>query len=133
MGGYRHGREFAVGDLEAEWVAAGVAVCAYFQPFAVGGRANQVDHDLVAGQWSTAPVEGDCGEQSVLDLVPFRGAGREVADGDRDAGSGGEFAEFDFPQPSTVAVGTAGVGGDQQPGGARVGAGSNQVPPAADG
>jgi hypothetical protein len=30
------------------------------------------------------------GEEAVFDGVPFRGAGREVADGDRQAGAGGE-------------------------------------------
>jgi hypothetical protein len=50
------------------------------------GRGDQLDHDLVAGEWLAAPVEADEAEQPVLDLVPLRGAGREVADLERQAG-----------------------------------------------
>jgi hypothetical protein len=36
------------------------------------GRGDQLDDDLVAGEWLAAPVEADEAEQSVLDLVPLR-------------------------------------------------------------
>ena len=53
-------------------------------------------------------------EQAVLDLVPLRGAGREVADLDLQAGLVGELLQLDLPQPHAVAVGAAAVGGDRQ-------------------
>ena len=43
------------------------------------------------------------------------GRGWEVADGDRQAGLGGEAGEFDLPGADPVAVGAAAVGADQQP------------------
>src|SRR6476619_2620921 len=109
-----------------------VAVGVDLQPLVVGGRADQVDDDLVAGQWPTAPVQGDGGEQPVFDLVPFGGAGREVAYGDGDAGAGGEPAEFDLPQLGAVTVGATGIGGDQQAGGGGIAVAADHVPPASD-
>jgi hypothetical protein len=43
------------------------------QPGAGGGRSDQVDHHLVAGQGLAAPVRGDVGEQPVLDFVKAPG------------------------------------------------------------
>jgi hypothetical protein len=45
------------------------------QAGAGGGGGDRVDDDLVAGQRPPTPVEGDVGEQPVLDLVPLGGAG----------------------------------------------------------
>ena len=75
---------------DAGGVGAGVEVGADGEPGRGGGGADQVDDDLVAGQRPAAPVHGDLGEQPVLDLVPLAGARRQVADGDRQAGLGGE-------------------------------------------
>ena len=82
---------------DAGGVGAGVEVGADGQPGGGAGGADQVDDDLVAGQGPAAPVQGDLGEQPVLDLVPFAGARRQVADGDRQAGLGGELGELDLP------------------------------------
>ena len=38
------------------------------QSGAGGGRRDQVDHDLMAGQGLAAPIRRDVGEQPVLDL-----------------------------------------------------------------
>ena len=51
----------------------------------------------------------------MLDLVPLAGARRQVAHGDREPTLVGEAGELDLPQPGAVAVGSAAVGGDQQP------------------
>ena len=56
----------------------------------------------------------------MLDLVPLAGARREVADGDRQPGPGGQGGQLGLPQPGAVAVGAAAVRGDQQPPGLRV-------------
>ena len=42
----------------------------------------------------------DEAEQAVLDFVPLRGAGREVADRDLQPGLVGELLQLDLPQPS---------------------------------
>ena len=61
------------------------------------------------------PVHGDETEHAVLDPVPLAGAGRVVAHGDAEPGLGGEVSEVNFPGAQPVAVGPAGIGGDQQP------------------
>ena len=60
-------------------------------------------------QQPASPVQGDLGELPVFDLVPFAGSRWEVADGDRQAGLGGEAGEFNLPSPDPVAVGAATV------------------------
>ena len=97
-----------------------------------GDGADGVDDDVVAGQRAAPPGQADLAEQPVLDLVPLAGAGREVADGDLQPGLLRQDGEPGLPGPVPVAVGTAGVAGDQQPGGAGVGVLPGQVPPAAD-
>jgi hypothetical protein len=42
-------------------------------------------------------IVADEGEHSVLDAVPFAGAGRVVSDGDGQAGLGGELLQLDLP------------------------------------
>ena len=69
----------------------------------------------------------------MLDLVPLRRAGREMAAGDLQACLLRERREPGLPGPVAPAVGPAGVAGDQQPGRVRVGVPADQVPPAADG
>ena len=68
----------------------------------------------------------------MLDFVPLGGAGREVADGDLQAGPGGQRGQLGLPQPGAVPVGAAAVGADQQPGGVRVGGLAGLLPPGAD-
>src|SRR3954463_5695006 len=44
-----------------------------------------------------APILGDVAEQAVLDLVPLRGAGRIVADRDRQPGLVGKLLQLELP------------------------------------
>jgi hypothetical protein len=122
----------AVGDLDAFGVGGVVKFGGDGQAGAGGGARYQVDDDFVAGQRLAAPVHRDLAEQPVFDLVPLGGAWREVADGDRQPGLGCQFDQFTFPQPQSVAVGTAAVGGDQQPVGSGVGGAADPFPSAAD-
>src|SRR4030095_15930719 len=112
---YSEGGKFLIGDLDALRVAAGVEFGMYGESLAGGGGADQVDRDFVAGQRLTSPVRRDLAEQAMLDLVPRAGPGREMADSDRQTGLRGQGAQFLLPQPARVAVGAAGVGGDEQP------------------
>ena len=81
------------------------------------------------GEGPAPPVHGDEAEHAVLDPVPFRRAGRVVADGDPQAGLGGQAGQFDLPGPDPVAVGAAGIGGDQQPVGVGEAVPAHLVPP----
>jgi len=92
------GVHFGVTDFNAGGIDAVVEFGVNFQPGAGGGRANEVDDDLVAGQGSAAPVHGDVVEQSVFDLVPFTGPRGQVADRDVEAGFLGQGGELRFPR-----------------------------------
>src|SRR5215467_12944073 len=77
------------------------------------GRRNEVDNDLMADQWFTAPVLADKGEQAVLDLVPLAGTWRKVAHGDRPAKLVCKLLKLHFPQPGPGAVATPAIRCDQ--------------------
>ena len=116
------GLDLLVGDLDAFGVGAGVEFGVDGQP----GRwwwsrrwCSTMTSWLVRGR----PRQFiGCAENSRCSILfHLDGAGREVADGDRQPGLVGQGGEFGLPQPGAVAVGAAAVGGDQQPGRARVG------------
>ena len=89
------GGEFGVGDFDSFRVGAFVEAGVDIESGACGRGADQVDCDFEAGRLDcdfeagrrlAAPVLRDEAEQAVLDLVPFAGAGWEVADLDGEAG-----------------------------------------------
>ena len=55
-----------------------------------------------------------------------------MAYGDGQAGFGGQSSEVGLPRSDAVSVGSAGVGGDQKPGGVAEAVLAHLVPPAAD-
>jgi hypothetical protein len=71
------------------------------------GRGNEIDNHFMAHQGLTAPVLRDEREQSVFDLVPLAGTGREVANGDLQSGLVGKLLQFQLPQPYTVSIASA--------------------------
>ena len=90
------GSELLVGDFDLGVlvvVEAGVDL----QAGAGARRGDRVDDHLVGGQGPAAPVLGDEAEQAVFDFVPFRCAGREVADADRKACCVGEALQLGLP------------------------------------
>lgn len=68
--------------------------------------ANAADRldSLVIDRRPSARVLGDVAEESMLDLVPLRGAGRKVADADCQAGPVGERLQLELPQSAARAV-----------------------------
>ncbi len=87
----RQAPQLGLADRDAQGVAPGVEFG--FDPQSAAGlrRRDGVDDDFVAGQRAAPPVHRDVGEESVLDLVPLRGARREVTDSDCQPCLGGEF------------------------------------------
>jgi hypothetical protein len=75
MSGDIDGSEFVVGDLDAGRVDHGIELAADLETGFGSCRADQLNNDLMADQRLSAPVAGDEGEQAMLDLVPFAGAG----------------------------------------------------------
>ena len=91
------GGKLGVADLDLLGVVVFVELGVDLQACAGGRCGDRVDHDLVAGQRASAPGLGDVAEQPMLDLVPLRGAGREVADPDLKAGGIGELLQLKLP------------------------------------
>jgi len=71
--------DLRVADLDAFRVAARVQLASHRQAGCGRGGRDQLDHCLAAGQRPSSPGLGDVAEQSVFDLVPFRGSWRVVA------------------------------------------------------
>jgi hypothetical protein len=122
-----------VGEFDFGWVEIQVEVALNGE--ACGGCrvGDEVDDGLVGFEWSATPVEGDSGEEAVFDLILFAGAGWVVADGDIESGGRGESGEFMFPEPGSVSVRSAAVGGDEDSCGVGVFLLSHGVPPWFDG
>ncbi len=64
------------------------------------GRRNQLQDHRVALVRLAAPVLADPGKETMLDLVPFAGPWRQVADRDAQTCLIGQLLQFPFPQAS---------------------------------
>src|SRR5437867_4733650 len=89
--------ELLVGDLESILVAALVQARFEVQSLVRPGVADKIDNHGVAHQRLPTPVLGDVAEHPVLDLVPLAGAGRKVADRNRQAGLVGQLLQAELP------------------------------------
>src|SRR4051812_32649867 len=100
-------RELLVGDLDSSLVGAVIELRVELEAGAGRGGGDEVDDDLERLKRLAAPVEADQAEHAVLDLVPLRRAGREVADADLKAGGVGESLQLVAPQAGAGVVGAA--------------------------
>ena len=81
----------------------------------IGSRiAYQIDNGLKCPQWLASPILRNVAEHTMLDLVPFAGAGREVADVDAHTHLIGKLLQLVFPHARAIAVAPARIGGDEQ-------------------
>jgi hypothetical protein len=85
----------------------------------------------VTVRWNPADVAG--AGHRVGDRNDDLGSGWIVADGDVESGFLGQSGEFEFPQPRAVSVGSATVGGDEDPAGVGVLLLAELLPPFIDG
>ena len=67
------------GDLDTLGVFARIDFSAHTQPGSGGGSRNEIDDHLMTHERFAAPVLTDKGKQSMLDLVPLAGTGRQMA------------------------------------------------------
>ena len=74
------GSHFGVADFDAFGIGVGVQFAADRETGFGRGGGDQLDNRRAARQRSAPPVLRDMTEQAVLDPVPFRSAGRIVAD-----------------------------------------------------
>ena len=73
-------RHLLVRDFDTAWIGPGIQLGRHFQAFSRRRARDQTHDHSQARQRPTAPVLADKGKQPVLNLVPFAGARREVAD-----------------------------------------------------
>ena len=99
-----------VGHLDAGRIGVAIEFGADLEAGMRRRRADQLHDGLMADERFAAPVLGDECEQAMLDLVPFAGAGGQVADRDGNADLIDEFLQLDLPQTDACAVGAAAVG-----------------------
>ena len=107
----------AAGDLEA---ALGCGGC------------DQFDNDFVTGEWLPSPVLGDEREQTVFDLVPLAGPGREVANRNIESCLIGQLLQLQLPQPDARPIAASAIGGNEQPRRFWITLDSHGEPPLAD-
>jgi len=91
------GGHFGVADFDSLGVAIGVEFAANREAVLRGGCRDQLDNRRPARQGLAAPILCNVTEQAVFDLVPFRRAGRIVADDDGQTRLVGELLQLDFP------------------------------------
>src|SRR6266850_2490778 len=77
--------EFRIGYFDPGWIFSRVQLGANAQTGTGFRVRDQVNNDLVTDQRAGAPVLGDVAEHTMLDLVPFAGAWREMADMHRES------------------------------------------------
>jgi hypothetical protein len=71
---------------------------------------NELDHHLMAHQWTTTPVFGDMATQAMCNLVPLTGPRRKMAHVDFQAGGVAQLLPGYFPQPRAPAMTAAAIG-----------------------
>src|SRR5260370_1887060 len=92
----------------ARWIFFWVQMGSRSQAGLGTGGANEFEHFLVAVQWLGSPVLGDLGEQTMLDGIPFGGAGRVVSDRSGEAeGIAHLSLDFGLPGPGMATVAAA--------------------------
>src|SRR5216684_2559332 len=109
-----NGGEGCIGDGDALGIVAVIEAAANGEAAIGSGRTDQLENDLMADERGCPPVLGDEREEAMLDLVPFRGAGRQMADDQGEADLVGELLQLGLPQPAAVAVAAAAVGRDDE-------------------
>ena len=83
--------DLRIGDFDAFGIFVFVELGTHFEAGICCRRGDQLDDRAIAAQRLAAPVDGDERKQTVLDLVPFAGARREVTDRDFQPGFVGQF------------------------------------------
>lgn len=74
---------FRVGNLDALGILVFVEFGAHRETSIACDRGNQLNDRAIAASRLAAPVDGDAREEAMGDFVPIAGAGRQMADRDR--------------------------------------------------
>ena len=129
----RDGSQIFVGDLDPCFVIGSVERRLDTQSLLSCCATNQVHDDFSTQKRSGAPVFSDMTKHPVFNLVPFAGAGWEVADMDHHSQLVGQPLKFYLPQLHAKTIAPATVCRDEQFLGLGVHQPTHCVPPPPDG
>src|SRR5438034_1022491 len=93
---------------------------------------NQLNNGLKRGERLPTPIDGNVGKESMLDLVPFAGGRRQVANGNGQAGLIGQVLHLLLPEPTARAVGATPISHEEQFPTAGIQVAAHALPPASD-
>src|SRR4051812_3944035 len=125
-------RHQVIGNSVAERIVIAVKARLDLQALGGGGRADEGDDSFVANEWPPSPVECDVGKKAVLNLVPFAGAGREVADLDSQPCTVRKVLKLSLPHTRDRAVASPRIGSDEEFLGCGISLATHQLPPFLD-
>src|SRR6266851_3864349 len=93
---------------------------------------NQFNHGLKRRERLPTPIDGNVRKEPMLDLVPFTGGRRQVANSNSQAGLIGQMLHLLLPQPTARAIGATPISHDQQFLTAGIEYAAHALPPASD-
>ena len=93
------------------------------------GAPDAVDDGLIRRQRGASPVRRDVTEETVLDLVPFAGAGWKVTHVDGQSGLVGQLLKLVLPSAQPIPVAPTRIRRDEQGRGVGVGVTAHLLPP----
>jgi hypothetical protein len=126
------GGHLCIRDLDALGILSCVDLSAHFEACIGCGCSNQLDDCSKAPERLATPVDRDEREETMLDLVPFAGAGWQVADRNWQFDFVCKPLQFNFPEAYTVAVAAAAISGDHQAPRFWIAFASHRLPPSTD-
>ncbi len=91
------GGQLSVGNFDAFGVFVFVQFGSNFEAGIRRRRGDQLDDSAIAAQRLATPVHGDERKQAMLDLVPFAGGRRQVANRNRKFELVRELLKLDLP------------------------------------
>src|SRR5437763_14929444 len=75
---------------------------------------NQLNNGFKRPERLPTPIDGNVGKEPMLDLVPFTGGPRQVANGNGQTGLIGQVLQLLLPQPIACAIRATTISHDQQ-------------------
>src|SRR5277367_1895043 len=88
--------QFLITDLNTRWIRSCIKTGFYLETSFRPGGTDEIDNNLMTDQRPPAPVHGDIRKQAMLNLVPFAGAGREMANRDLQAAFISQVLDFNL-------------------------------------
>ena len=90
---------FLIRHLAAGGVFPTIQTAGYLEALGGGRARDQIDDWLIIPKRLAAPIRGDEREQPMFNLVPLAGAGRKMADGNREPCFICQLLQLQFPKP----------------------------------